>query len=49
MAVVANLSTRELGLRSPFFVAGVLQAFLAIYAIGRLGTRQIEAARESAG
>lgn len=49
VAVVANLSTREWGLRSPFFVAGVLQALLAIYAIGRLGTRQIEAARESAG
>ncbi len=49
VAVVANQSTREWGLRSPFFVAGVLQALLAIYAIGRLGTRQIEAARNAAG
>lgn len=49
VAVVANLSTREWGLRSPFFVAAVLQGLLAIYAIGRLGTRQIEAAREAAG
>ncbi len=49
VAVVANLLTREWGLRSPFFVAAVLQALLAIYAIGRLSTRQIEAAREAAG
>lgn len=49
VAVVANQSTREWGLRSPFFVAGVLQALLAIYAIGWLGTRQIEAARNAAG
>lgn len=46
--VVANVSTRESGLRAPFFVAAVLQAGLAIYAIGRLGTRQIEAARGAA-
>ena len=49
VTVGANQSTREWGLRSPFFVAGVLQALLAIYAIGRLGTRQIEAARNAAG
>ena len=46
VGVVANFSTREWGLRSPFLVAAVVQALLAIYAIGRLGTRQIEAARE---
>jgi MFS family permease len=45
--VVANLSTRETGLRSPFLAAAALQVVLAIYAVGRLGTPQIEAAREA--
>lgn len=46
--IVANVSNREAGLRSPFFVAAALQVGLAIYAIGRLGTRQIESARGAA-
>jgi len=44
----ARIFDREIGLRSPFLLAALLQVGLAIYALGRLGTRQIEDARAEA-
>jgi MFS family permease len=46
--VVDGLSNRETGLRAPFFAAGALQLLLLIYAMPRLTTAKIEAARAEA-
>ncbi len=43
--VVEGLSNRATGLRAPFFAAGAAQLLLLIYAMPRLTTAKIEAAR----
>lgn len=45
---VTTITDRPTGLRSPFIVAGVIQAGLSIYALGRLSTAKLEAARNEA-
>lgn len=47
--VVAGFSDRELGLRAPFFAAALLQLMLMFYALPRLTTAKIEAAKAEAG
>jgi MFS family permease len=42
---VTAVTDRPTGLRSPFIVAGVIQAGLSVYALGRLSTAKLEAAR----
>ena len=46
---ITRLANRDLGLRSPFFAAGTVTLFLMAFAIPRLTTAKIEAAREAAG
>lgn len=46
--VVDGFSNRELGLRAPFFAAAAVELLLLIYAMPRLTTAKIEAARASA-
>jgi predicted MFS family arabinose efflux permease len=46
--VVTALRDRPSGLRSPYIVAGLIQAGISIYAIGRLSTGALEAARRQA-
>jgi predicted MFS family arabinose efflux permease len=46
--VVAGFSDRATGLRAPFFAAGLLQLLLMVYALPRLTTAKIEAARAEA-
>jgi MFS family permease len=46
--VVTALRDRPSGLRSPYIVAGLIQAGISIYAIGRLSTAALEAARRQA-
>ena len=46
--VVEGLSNREMGLRAPFLAAAALQLLLLIYAMSRLTTAKIEAARSAA-
>jgi MFS family permease len=45
---VTTLVDRPTGLRAPFIVAGVIQAAISVYALGRLSTAKIEAARQEA-
>jgi MFS family permease len=45
---VTTLTDRPTGLRAPFIVAGVIQAGISIYALGRLSTAKLEAARQEA-
>jgi MFS family permease len=45
---VTKLVNRPTGLRSPYIVAGVIQAAISVYAVGRLSTAKIEAARKEA-
>jgi MFS family permease len=45
---VTKLVNRPTGLRSPYIVAGVIQAAISVYALGRLSTAKIEAARKEA-
>ena len=46
--IVSGLANRDLGLRAPFFAAGAVTALLMIYAVPRLTTAKIEAARAAA-
>jgi MFS family permease len=46
--IVTGLTNRDLGLRAPFFAAGAVTALLMIYAVPRLTTAKIEAARAAA-
>lgn len=46
--VVDGFSNREMGLRAPFFAAAAVELLLLIYAMPRLTTAKIEAARASA-
>jgi MFS family permease len=48
VAIVDSAGSRELALRAPFFVAAAMNLVLAVYAIPRLTTAKIEAARASA-
>jgi MFS family permease len=45
---VTTFTDRPTGLRAPFIVAGVIQAGISIYALGRLSTAKLEAARQEA-
>lgn len=45
---VTRFTDRPTGLRAPFIVAGVIQAGISIYALGRLSTAKLEAARMEA-
>jgi MFS family permease len=45
---VSTFTDRPTGLRAPYIVAGVIQAALSIYALGRLSTAKLEAARNEA-
>jgi MFS family permease len=47
--IVTGLANRDLGLRAPFFAAGALTLGLIAFAIPRLTTAKIEAARAAAG
>ena len=46
--IVAGLSTRETGLRAPFFAAAVLNFGLLFYALPRFTTARLEAAKAAA-
>ncbi|MGH8958299.1 MAG: MFS transporter [Acidimicrobiia bacterium] len=45
---VTKLADRPTGLRAPYIVAGVIQAGISIYALGRLSTARLEVARREA-
>ena len=45
---VTGLADRDLGLRAPFLASGIVTALLMIYAVPRLTTAKIEAARSTA-
>lgn len=46
--VVSRLANRDLGLRAPFFAAAIVELALMFYAVPRLTTAKIEAARAAA-
>jgi MFS family permease len=46
--IVTDLANRDLGLRAPYFAAGALTLILMVFAIPRLTTAKIEAARAAA-
>lgn len=46
--IVSRLADRDLGLRAPFFAAAIIELALMIYAVPRLTTAKIEAARAAA-
>ena len=43
--IVSGLADRDIGLRAPFFAAAVIELALMVYAVPRLTTAKIEAAR----
>lgn len=45
---VTVIVDRSTGLRAPFIVAGVIQAAISLYAVGRLNTATVEGARREA-
>jgi MFS family permease len=46
--IVSRLADRDIGLRAPFFAAAIVELALMAYAVPRLTTAKIEAARAAA-